>query len=478
MPHQYDFTKTKDVKRYVYEEVYKKNWYREHGVSDEMIKAKRAEYEYDCKNDEFESSFEDYELEYGYCRGEVYVSYDEFLDNDIENYKELIKTLKQPKEKKFSLLDERIKSAGEQAHLTQAPQEKRVDIIYFEDLVVKHLQKIQKKIKKVTPDEYDEMWLGLFDQIKVAYRKADQSYLSNVELVKTLQTLNAILNDNSLTFPNLVQQALDYMTTVQALEVYVAAGIATDRLTERTNAILNVDTVDGNSVVYVDLCYDNDASLPVCDAVCLFQQPATEENVKVARELLSRLTKAYHIPISDKTIMTPEKMQGICATHIPFDTLVKNAGIFEFYEDRDISIGISREDDPETGEDIYIFNLFVYNKSDIWRYDADGQPQYASEYINVDGAYQRNPDGSLEDAAGLGRDIFTILSDVWNENVPSDPEYEHKVLVITDKRPLAQRIDIASTKASLNQQIQRAEAQASQTQTTHQSPSSNEICHR
>lgn len=320
--------------------------------------------------------------------------------------------------------------------------------IYFEDLVIKHLQKVQKNIENVTPDAYDEMWLGLFDQIKATYRKADQSYLPDEELAKTLQTLNTILNDNTLLFPDLVQQALDFMTTVQALEMYVESGVAPERFTERTNAVSSLDTIEGNAMVCVDLCYDNDASLPACDTVCLFQQPATKEHMEAARDLLNRLAKTYHIPVSDETIMTPEKMQRTCTTHIPFDTLVKNTGIFEFYEGHDISIGISREDGSETGKDIYIFNLFVYNKSEVWRYDADGQPQYASEYINVDGAYQRNPDGSLEDAAGLGRDIFTILTDVWNEYATSDLRYAHTAVSTMDKPSLIKQIHSAQAKAA------------------------------
>ncbi|MBQ8245849.1 MAG: hypothetical protein IJZ42_01835 [Lachnospiraceae bacterium] len=326
-------------------------------------------------------------------------------------------------------------------------------VIYFEDLVIKHLQKVQKDIEKVTPDAYDKMWLGIFKQIQSAYRKAEGSHLQAEELKKTLKTLNAILNDKSLTFPDLVQQALDYMTTIQTLEMYVASDVAPDRFTERTNAILSLDSVEGNPVVCVDLCYDNDASLPACDTVCLFQKLATSENIDKAGVLLKRLAKAYGIPVMDETVMTPEKMRRICNTHIPFDSLVKNTGIFEFYEDHDISVGISREDDLETRKDIYIFNLFVYNKSEVWRYDANGQPQCASEYINVDGAYQRNPDGSFDDAAGLGRDIFTILTDVWNEYVMSDLRYAHMSLSETDKTHLERRIHSASMKASEGSRI-------------------------
>ena len=118
---QYDFTKTSNIKLYVYNEVYKKEWYRAHGISEEQIKAKMAEYEKDCENDEFEGSFEDFELEYGYNRGEIYVCFDEFLDNDINDYKDLIKELKQTKSRKQdsnvskpekrSTLASRIKSA-------------------------------------------------------------------------------------------------------------------------------------------------------------------------------------------------------------------------------------------------------------------------------------------------------------------------------------------------------------------------------
>ena len=180
-----------------------------------------------------------------------------------------------------------------------AENDKQNPVVYFEDLVVKDFQKIQKKIKKVTPDEYDGMWLGLFDQIKVAYRKADQSYLSDGELVKMLQTLNGVLNDNTLTFPDLVQQALDYMQTIQALEMYVASGVAPQRLTERTNAIISLDSVEGNPVVCLDLCYDNDASLPVCAVECLYQEPATHSNIETAQTLLHKLAQVYKIPVFD-----------------------------------------------------------------------------------------------------------------------------------------------------------------------------------
>lgn len=55
--------------------------------------------------------------------------------------------------------------------------------------------------------------------------------------------------------------------------------------------------------------------------------------------------------------MTEREMKQILDTEVPFGDLVKNSGIYEFYEHGDLSIGISYEAD-ENGKDIYIFNLF------------------------------------------------------------------------------------------------------------------------
>ncbi len=61
---------------------YKQEWYKSHGVSPEDVYALREDYEMDVSYEEFEGSFEEYELEYGYHGGEVYACFDEFLDNE------------------------------------------------------------------------------------------------------------------------------------------------------------------------------------------------------------------------------------------------------------------------------------------------------------------------------------------------------------------------------------------------------------
>lgn len=62
-----------------------------------------------------------------------------------------------------------------------------------------------------------------------------------------------------------------------------------------------------------------------------------------------------------------------------------DSGIYEFYENKEMSIGISYEHN-EDGNKVYIFNVFV-----------------CGEYINVDGEYKTIYDGIPE------------LLKVWNE---------------------------------------------------------------
>ena len=106
--------------------------------------------------------------------------------------------------------------------------------------------------------------------------------------------------------------------------------------------------------------------------------------------------------------MAHEKMKQILKSEIPFDDLEKNAGILEFFEDGSLSIGISWEDHEESGEDVYILNLFVYDRSNIIGHDNDGNPQYASEYINIAGAYSR--------AQITSDEVTDLLVKTWNEH--------------------------------------------------------------
>ncbi|MDR0287179.1 MAG: hypothetical protein LBI03_05680, partial [Clostridiales bacterium] len=58
--------------------------------------------------------------------------------------------------------------------------------------------------------------------------------------------------------------------------------------------------------------------------------------------------------------MKVEKMKQIFETEIPYNDLIKNGGIYLFYEDEeaDISIGISYENDDD-GKEVYVYNLFL-----------------------------------------------------------------------------------------------------------------------
>lgn len=55
----------------------------------------------------------------------------------------------------------------------------------------------------------------------------------------------------------------------------------------------------------------------------------------------------------------------------PLDKLIKNTGIFEFYEEGDLSIGVSYEDNEDDGSEQYIFNIFFRGEYiDIAYYDS------------------------------------------------------------------------------------------------------------
>lgn len=55
--------------------------------------------------------------------------------------------------------------------------------------------------------------------------------------------------------------------------------------------------------------------------------------------------------------MTIKEMEKIIKTKIPFSELGKNSGIYEFYNENNLSIGISYESDDDRN-DIYVYNLF------------------------------------------------------------------------------------------------------------------------
>ena len=91
--------------------------------------------------------------------------------------------------------------------------------------------------------------------------------------------------------------------------------------------------------------------------------------------------------------MTFEKMEEIIKNEIPFSLLEKNKGIVEFYEDENISIGLSFEDLDEEQKDVYIFNLF-----------------YGDEYINICGEYKL-VNGKFID---LCTNLIEELVETWN----------------------------------------------------------------
>lgn len=67
--------------------------------------------------------------------------------------------------------------------------------------------------------------------------------------------------------------------------------------------------------------------------------------------------------------MTIKEMEDIF-TEIPLEEIAVDSGIYEFYEEKKKSIGVSYE--YTEGRYVYIFNLFL-----------DG------EYINIDGEYEK-----------------------------------------------------------------------------------------
>lgn len=94
---------------------------------------------------------------------------------------------------------------------------------------------------------------------------------------------------------------------------------------------------------------------------------------------------------SEEALMTNARMQEIINKEIPFNDLVKNSGIYEFYQEGSIAVGVSFEED-EMNNDTYIFNLFLQN-----------------EYININGT-------------GRNQETINELVKTWNELLEVESE--------------------------------------------------------
>lgn len=95
-----------------------------------------------------------------------------------------------------------------------------------------------------------------------------------------------------------------YDAIKEKVKEFFFKAVEIERFTERTNVQLYFDTIDGQNIVCVDLCYDNKESLPLCDVASLFQQPATFENVLLGQSILNQLGEKYHIPAYDEYSLT------------------------------------------------------------------------------------------------------------------------------------------------------------------------------
>lgn len=71
-------------------EIYKEDWYKEHNIPDEDVIKLLDEWQFAKVYSDFEGSFEDYELEYGYNGGEIYACFDEFMDNEFDEFKPVL----------------------------------------------------------------------------------------------------------------------------------------------------------------------------------------------------------------------------------------------------------------------------------------------------------------------------------------------------------------------------------------------------
>lgn len=100
--------------------------------------------------------------------------------------------------------------------------------------------------------------------------------------------------------------------------------------------------------------------------------------------------------------LTVKEMENILSDDIPLDKLILDNGIYEFYEENQMSIGVSyKHVDMESAG--YVFNLFLKDK-----------------YINIPGFYE-----NIKDAA-------KVLTQEWNirqEKIiyPTDPSKKYLV---------------------------------------------------
>lgn len=90
-----------------------------------------------------------------------------------------------------------------------------------------------------------------------------------------------------------------------------------------------------------------------------------------------------------KELMTIDEMRKIILKNFPFSELKKGAGIHEFYQDGNLSIGVCYEDTDEE-ENVYIYNLFAMD-----------------EYINISGY------GNAKDL--IPHQVLSELTDNWNK---------------------------------------------------------------
>lgn len=87
-----------------------------------------------------------------------------------------------------------------------------------------------------------------------------------------------------------------------------------------------------------------------------------------------------------RKFMTIEEMKTIFTTEIPLNELVVDSGIYEFHDENGKGIGVSHETSEETGNLVYVFNIFLDD-----------------EYINISGEFE-----SIYDAV-------EIVANEWNK---------------------------------------------------------------
>lgn len=154
---------------------------------------------------------------------------------------------------------------------------------------------------------------------------------------------------------SILQKYMKESSSVEFLKVCTQNDsiIDIDKFTEKTNAQLTFDHVDGQRVVCVDLCYDNKDSLSICDTVCLLQKPATDENILLGQAVLEQLAETYHIPAFDEAAMA--------FIHYPVKVELINIGE-----------GLNGDYDPHDPEDM---NLLRYDvsvfKDGVWEKKED-----------------------------------------------------------------------------------------------------------